>query len=489
MIKSKILKGTFILTLAGFLTRILGFFYKIYLSNILGPENLGIYQLIFPIYGLFFTLYASGIQTAISKLVAEAPHKKILYKGFLLSFALALCCSIFLYFNASFISNSIIKEPRCQASLRLLSLVFPFCSITSCANGFYFGLKETLVPAISQLLEQIVRIFFSYGILFFIFPASKNISCEFAVLAIALGELFSALYVLCSLFFKKTPIHIAIPSHIYKKILLFTLPLTATHLIISILHSTESILIPNLLKQFGCTTKEALCIYGVLTGMSMSLLMFPSTITNSLAVLLLPSISEANATENHAYISKTTEQTIKYSLLIGLFCSFVFFLFGNELGYLFFKNKLAGIYLKSLSWLCPLLYLGTTSSSILNGLNMISRTFYITITSLFLRVLLIILLIPVKGIFGYFISLLLSQLLLTLLSIHLLRKKINFTFDSYCWIVKPILSLTLIGFFVIRFWFYICTCLSLSKLLLLCICCSVYFVLYILSLKLLRILS
>ena len=98
--KSKLITGTLILTIAGFLTRILGFFYRLLLSNILGTELLGIYQLIFPIYGLCFTLYASGIQTAISKMVAEntkgkeALSKKILFIGIGLSLSIAICCSL-----------------------------------------------------------------------------------------------------------------------------------------------------------------------------------------------------------------------------------------------------------------------------------------------------------------------------------------------------------------------------------------------------------
>lgn len=490
MIKSTLIKGTFILTLAGFLTRILGFFYKIYLSNILGSENLGIYQLIFPIYGLFFTFYAGGIQTAISKLVAEHPGKKILTKGVFLSLSLALLCSGLLYINSGFFANVIIKEPRCELSLKLLALVFPFCSITSCINGFYYGLKKTSVPAITQLLEQIGRIVFSYLIILLYLPNAKNVSCEFAVLAMVVGEAISAFYNLCSLAFLKIKRgqNSSNQEHLYKKILLFALPLTATHLIVSILHSVESILIPNMLKISGLTAKEALCIYGVLTGMSMSLLMFPSTITNSLSVLLLPSISEAKASRQNKYIKSITENTIKYSLLIGLFCTFVFLLFGSELGYLFFHNELSGKFLRNLSWLCPLLYIGTTLSTILNGVGHISTTFITTIVGLSLRVILLVILIPTRGITGYFVALLISQFILTLLNFYYVKKSLYFSFDSYNWLVKPIFFLTFWGFFILKIWQFLHIHLLIPSLILLGICCILYCCLYGISLKLQKIL-
>ena len=91
--KNKMLKGTIILTVAGVITRVIGFLYRIFLANLLGDTKLGIYQMIFPIYGICFTLYASGLQTAVSQLVAD-PHlknsKRVLKCGIFCS----LCCSI-----------------------------------------------------------------------------------------------------------------------------------------------------------------------------------------------------------------------------------------------------------------------------------------------------------------------------------------------------------------------------------------------------------
>ena len=64
-LKNQLLKGTIILTGAGIITRVIGFVYRIFLAGTLGETNLGIYQLIFPVYSICFTLYASGIQTAV----------------------------------------------------------------------------------------------------------------------------------------------------------------------------------------------------------------------------------------------------------------------------------------------------------------------------------------------------------------------------------------------------------------------------------------
>ena len=72
--KDQLLKGTMILTIAGFATRVIGFCYRIFLAGELGEVNLGIYQLIFPVYSICFTIYAAGIQTAVSQLISHQPQ-------------------------------------------------------------------------------------------------------------------------------------------------------------------------------------------------------------------------------------------------------------------------------------------------------------------------------------------------------------------------------------------------------------------------------
>lgn len=69
--KKMIFTGTLILTLSGFLARILGFYNRIFLSNLIGAKELGIYQLIFPIYMLCFSLCCHGFETGISNLTSR----------------------------------------------------------------------------------------------------------------------------------------------------------------------------------------------------------------------------------------------------------------------------------------------------------------------------------------------------------------------------------------------------------------------------------
>lgn len=489
MNKIKLIKGTLILTLAGILTRFIGFFYKIFLSNAMGAEKLGLYQLIFPIYGICFTIYASGIQTAISKQTAEEIGRgrpdlanKILKKGLLLSCTTALILAVLLFLCSDWVAGRILLEPATAPSLRILCLLFPFCGMTACINGYYYGLKRAMVPAVTQVVEQIIRVAFVYFFAFRSPAADITVTCELAIYGMLAGELASNLYNLISLFFTKRHLPIR-PTYkgIIKSdsLLKITIPLTSNRLCLSLLHSFETILIPSMLKQFGLSSTAALSLFGILNGMSIPFLLFPSAITNALSVLLLPEISEANAKNHQKQISRSISMSIKFSLLLGIISTGVFAFFGKALGTTVFSEPLAGTYLMSLSWLCPFLYLTTTLGSILNGLGKAHIVFLNSMISSGLRVAMILFLIPSKGIFGYFLALLVSELLVTALDLICIYKHTPFSFQSTDTLLKPGLITFLCGILLSGIYKFLSKETHLPPLTLLLLLCFLFALLFI----------
>jgi stage V sporulation protein B len=499
--KSNILKGTIILTLAGLVTRIIGFLYKIFLSKVMGAEWLGIYQLIFPVYGIAFTIYATGIQTSISRLVAaemgKKNHKnvrKILRLGLLLTFSLALFLSIFLYKFSDIVALRFLLEPRSASSLRILALVFPFCAITSSINGYYYGLKRAGVPASTQLLEQIIRVAVVYIAAFTVGKGNLQVTCEMAVLGLVIGEIASSLYNFLSLFITKSPRALLYPGpdpnakslrrkDILKDILHLSIPLSTNRLLINILHSVEAVLIPTMLRRSGLSTGDALSTYGTLVGMSIPFIMFPTAVINSLAVLLLPTVSEAQAMNNESLIGKTTSVSIKYSLIIGIFSTGIFLLFGKNLGISIFHSEEAGNYLIILAWICPLIYLATTLGSIINGLGKAHITFINSIAGTLIKIFIIILLIPQKGIGGYLLALLVGQLIITIMDSFYIVRNISFKFDAVNSLLKPGIIIAMSGYLIKRIYEYLYKITQihqavflLSFCLLFCVICIILFV-------------
>lgn len=495
----QLLKGTLFLVIAGFLSRFIGFFYRIYLSNILGPKNLGIYQLIFPIYSICYTIYASGLQTAISQTVASklsSNNKNTnitspFFTGASISLFLSFILSGILYKLSPSISIHILNEPHCALPLRILSLIFPFCGLTACINGFYYAIKRTGIPSISQLIEQIFRVGLVF-ILFSIFNVN-NTTCEIAVLGLVFGEFISCIYMIIALLnnkefhsslFNNKHSKFALTEYFfsYRKLISYTLPLTLNKLFVSILTSIESILIPIMLVKYGLSHNASLSIYGILTGMSMSFILFPSTITNSLAVVLLPTISEANAQNKKTEIEDTVSKTLHYCLIIGLLSLTLFSIWGKDIGNTIFHNKSSGLFIQILAPLCPFMYISTTFSSILNGLGKTKTTFINSIISIVIKLLFIIFIVPKVGIKGYLLGMLISTISVCILDLLSLRKYINIKLNSFHSIIKPGIIISFTGFIINIIYKYFISNYNTSKLLILFLSCLLFALINILLL-------
>ncbi len=437
-----LITGTLLLTLAGLFSRVIGFFYRIFLSQTIGAEAMGIYQLTIPIHILTISLTSSAIQTAISRFVAQAAvnssvgtndrHNQkensasgklfslcrrrtnvlcsescYLSAGLILSMSLAFFCTIFLYQLSEPIATHFLEEPRCTPLLQIIAFTIPFGAVHACINGYFYGLKKTFVPATSQLLEQLVRVLSVW--LFFQISLEKHnaISLNLVVWGMVAGEIAAMLFSISFLRQKKSR---GSRFHAVQQIFFMALPLSANRVLVNLLQSMEAVMLPGQLRLYGYSNAEALSVYGILTGMALPMVLFPSVLTNSVSVMLLPLIAEAQEKQEQRYIINAVKKTCFYSLLLGFGCTLMFLLFGKWMGEVLFSNTLAGTFIVTLGWICPFLYLSTTLHSILNGLGKTTHTFFLNILGLGIRIAFVLFMIPLTGIKGYLWGTLLSQI-------------------------------------------------------------------------------
>ena len=420
--KYVLLKGTLLLTGAGFITKIIGFIYRIFLSQTIGAEGMGIYQLIFPIHTLCFALSVGGIQTAISRFTAaraslknEQGARDIFVLSGALSTAVALIVSLILYENASWFAVHILLEERCTSLLKLMAFSIPMGTLHSCVNGYYYAKKKMSIPAASQLLEQCARVGVSYGLFLILTEQGLPITPMLAVAGLVGGELVSMIFSLLVILwdYRKAGYrlrNLRSPGTDMKEILAFSFPLTCSRLLVNILHSIESVLIPGHLRLYGLDNGSALSIYGVLTGMALPLILFPSAITNAVSTVLLPSVAEQQAVGNHQAIRRAIFLSAKYCLILGFLSTAFFFFAGDFLGLVLFKNEFAATFIKTLAFICPCLYLSGTLSGILNGLGAANQSFILNTLGLGVRIAFVFFIIPEYGIQGYLWGLIVSKL-------------------------------------------------------------------------------
>lgn len=450
--KMAFITGTLLLTSTGFICRILGFFYRIFMSRTIGAEGLGIYNMVHPIFSICFAVCAGSIQTALSQYVAanQTRGRAVFRTGLVIAMGMSFLLAWVIYGNAGFLAEKLLLEPRCAPYLPVMAVSVPFAALHACINGYYYGMQKARVPAFSQVAEQVIRMGAVFLIASIWLESGRQITVSLAVYGHLIGEMASAVFtVFCLGFFppckdgdsRRAP---AIPLSFgatAAPLMALALPLMGNRLILNVLGSAEAIWIPNRLMSSGLTNSEALSVYGVLTSMALPFILFPSAITNSMAVLLLPTVAEAQADGNEARISSMISMSLRYSCYMGVLCIGIFTIFGNQLGVSVFHDQNAGTYITILSWLCPFMYLATTMGSILNGLGRTSSTFFQNVFAMVIRLTFVLFAIPRYGILGYLWGMLVSELALALMSFLAVKRLVPFCWDTVNMIVKPVLLL------------------------------------------------
>ena len=419
--------STIILFVSNFIVRILGFIYKIFLSRVIGESGLGIYHVLFNFLMVSIALTTTGIPTTLSCLVAsknatkDKHSKNVLFISTLyVAFFIALIISLIISFNAKYLSIKLLKD------INLYLLVLGICpavvviTISNVLRGYYYGLKDATVPAIGQVIEQIVRILFVYIIINCI--KKDYLNCYIALLGISIGEVANIFFITCCLYKNSNLSNrytISIKDFYNSSIetLKMSVPITCNRMSNIFINSISSMIVPSRLALSGLSYYKSLSIYGVISGMVMPFIYLPFTLGSALVVNLIPSISQEVTLKNY----KTIKLKTTYAILLTYF-------FGDKLCLLVFKNKSAGIYLKSMFLLPLFTSLNQTLSGILHALRKEVQASLITISTMLIQLACLYILLPIPSINinGYIYSTTLTAILASLLHTIVLYRAFKF---------------------------------------------------------------
>ncbi|MDF2614794.1 MAG: polysaccharide biosynthesis protein [Clostridia bacterium] len=451
MRKKSLIAGTLILTLASLITRLLGFGFRVYMSNIMGAEGMGLYQLLFPIYMLLWAASSAGISLAVSKLVAEQTSRgqhsnavRILKISLSIALTVSVVLSLGLYTFAPLIATYYIHEPVTTLSLKILASCIPFMSAACCIRGYFQGRQEMSVSALAQIVEQAARMLVIYLFAGLFIPKGLEYACALGVLGMCVGEVFSFILSFTAFRLKQRKLHFTKPTLAYhatfNTLLALSIPITANRFLTSALQSFENILIPIQLQKFGLDSSAALSLYGKFSGMALPLLFFPSMVTMSLSTVLVPAISEAVTRNNHITLQKIIGKAIQFSALIGIGATALFLCFSKEIATVCYGIEDVGALLKLLAIICPFLYLQNILTGTMNGLGMQKQTFKTNIFGSLTCIAIILTIVPQKGILGFVLALLVQSGFVTILLLWHVLKNIDLPIDINNWIAKPIVA-------------------------------------------------
>lgn len=451
MTKKSFVSGAIILVIAGLVVRILGFVYRIYLSNLIGAEGMGIFQLIAPIYSLIILTLTSGISIAVSKLVAQELAKnhminlrRITKSGLFLVLGAGILVSLFILIFSKPIASVILKDRRTYYSIILLIPCIPAIAAASALKGYFYGIQEVTPTAISQIVEQIVRISLVVLMAGYFVKIGLDYACALATIGMAVGEISNLLVLAIIYRFKKEASFKKLSKNgfirkriIIKEMLGISIPISFNRFITSIMDAVQLILIPRRLLAGGLDYQSSVVEFGKLIGMVMPLIYFPSVVTSALATTLVPAISEAISLKNFKAVNYRISKSIQLTFILGIIFTTVFINYPNEIGNLLYSKEKVGHYLYLLSFSCIFLYLQQTLLGILNGLGRQGISLRNSVMGYVIRICFVYFCIPVYGVGGYVWGFVISTAFVCVLDISAVMKDTGLSLDFRNWIIKP----------------------------------------------------
>lgn len=454
MSKDNFFKNSFLLTVSNVTTGILGFIFTIYLSKILGPEGMGLYNLVMPIYNLFICLMTAGVVASISKIAAiynqKGEHNNIVRTirvVALFNISWALLIGIMVFFSAPLIGKYGVKDVRTIDALRVICPAMVCIAISNIFKGYFYGTSRITVPAIIDICEKAMRILTVSILIFFLKAKTLQNMVTLATVALCIGE-FQSLF--CLFIYYKYSINKMPPS--YEKpeskfqllfdVIIISIPLCLNGFLTNILWTLCTLIVPRRLVHAGFNYSEALSLIGKYNGMAMTLITIPLIVVSTINTLLIPDLSKTLSEGKQYKASIRIRKVIKMAFLLGLSTAIVCNVVPDGLGKMFFGRDDLGKYIRIASLSAPVFFTATTMFGILNGLNkqgVILRNSLIE-ALIELICLYVFTAIPSINIFGNSITLFIACGIGLCLNMHEVNKHINITLNKFNVIIYILLA-------------------------------------------------
>ena len=384
-------KGTFILTIAGIVVKIIGSLNWIFVSRILGGEGIGLYQMAFPIYLMALSVSSAGIPVAISIITAERLALGDLLGArriFRISLALLTVSGIFFslltYAGAEWLIDwRFIRDSRAYWSIVALAPAIFFVTILSSYRGYLQGWQRMTPTAVSQIVEQIFRVITMIMFAQMLFPSGL----EFAAAGASLGAFAGAVAGFIVLVYynhkleREIADEIAVQKRsssgtkgdscgkIVKRVFLLALPVSASSLMLPIVSNLDLMIVPMRLEVAGFTVSEATEYFGYLTGMAVPLTNLATILTAALAVSLVPAISKSQALGDKVRIAFRTGAAMRISNIITFPAFVLIFMLHTEIATLIYNAPLAGPTVGYLATAIVFLGMHQVTTGVLQGMG------------------------------------------------------------------------------------------------------------------------
>ncbi|HBM79677.1 MAG: stage V sporulation protein B [Clostridiales bacterium] len=374
-------QNTLLLLISNIATGSLSFFFSIILSREIGAHGVGLYHMVMPTYSFFICFTCGGTATAISKIVAEKISKnntRELFKSITASIAFfsswSIFVSIFVVIFAPYISMSILKDERTYLAILMYIPAIIFITIGSILKGYFYGVQNSSAPAVIDIFEKFIRVVVLLALSEHLRKYGIKYQVAGAVLAMTAGEVTSTtlLYIAYKVSSSSVKTLTGKPDNVFQimaDVFKVSLPLCVNGFFSTMLGTFIAAMAPRRLQAAGFAKETALALYGKVSGMGLTIVMFPAIIIGAISIMLVPVISEASESRNTSAVNKRIYSVIKLAAVVAAVSAGLFFSMPKELGMMFYSRDDLGNIIFSLSFGLMASYIESTMFGILNGLG------------------------------------------------------------------------------------------------------------------------
>ena len=432
------LKGALILTIAGFIVKILSALYRGPFQNIVGDVGFYIYQQVYPIYGIAAVLSVSGFPMIISRVVSVEKESKKEYfmQTLAATFYTLLAIGGFFFLLFFFGAGTLSKwmgDPYLAPLIQMSSFMFLLLPFTALIRGYFQGIGNMAPTANSQVVEQIIRVSVILMVagLYLKQGGSLYSVGQKAVFGSILGGLCG--FTILFFYLQRSKLHF---FFFFKKITFKKFYRTAQiifiHGIIACLSSmilllfqlVDSFTLYSLLVRSGVPMEEAKVLKGVFDR-GQPLLQVGTVVASSISLALIPHIASSWQNGEITIVKENIEKALNITMVIGLGAAIGLMNIIQPTNMMLFADYSGSGVLAVLSLAIFFTSLILISSSILQSMGEIRSIGTYVFIGCMIKVVGNILVVPLLSTFGSALSTIISLAVTSLLFLYTLNQKIH----------------------------------------------------------------
>ena len=469
--------GVSILGVAGIICKVVGVLYRIPLAHLIGPAGMGIYHKVYPAYNLLLTVSSAGLPVAISRMVAhyvtlQDPRnaRRIFKIAMQMLLVLGLLTMVLmLVFSGRLALWQGTMDTR--AGYMAIAPSLFFVCVMSAYRGFLQGQRNMVPTAISQLPEQIGRVFIALPLAYVGMRHSVALGAAGALLGSTIAEGAALLYMLFQHRRADRTLTDTVPQRpdcqllsdriIGLRLVRVAIPITLGACIVPLAGFIDSIMLTQLMESAGMAAEDALICYGAYAGPVLTLINVPTAVAMAMSTNLVPDIASGMARGEREYVQRETGIGLRMAAVIGFPCSVGMSLLAQPILYLCYRGSYTAAQLDvaaellQISSLTIILFtVVQATSGILQGAGRQRIPMYTLVLGVGLKIALNYTLVRIPGvnIHGAPWASLLCYTASMIPNLYFVSKYTGYRFQFGDVVVKPLLAAGLMGGIVNLLW-------------------------------------